>query len=586
MTNNIGNAGRNAQTQLEQLISGFNRLNEFGQASERQVDHLRTAFEAAVGEFTRHCDALSSMADKSFAALRERGDEFRTQLEGHEVEALAAMRTRADTMSRELEEARAILDRQEQETLVSLRARLCAIRDEGAAIARALRDDETGAGEAWQATIEAMTARIAEMDEKLNELHGANAQRMAQFSDQTDELGRSLASYGEQVASISQTAEDAGRSVDSTLARATDRLRDSQAWLTEIEGNLPGVTESSIRLFELIHASAEEGSRRLPGALSETENRLSALEERARAMREAAVAAAGAGEALSGSLNGTREDLGAIAQEVEALHDRLEQAASGHSGHLARIRGEITSLGDESAAIAERARAELSSALRELHEASRNAIIDIEGASAPAVRALAERLAGESAAAIDRAMRASAAETVGKLEAAASHAAGVSHEAAIQLRDQLLKVNELAGNLEMRVAQARERAEEQVDNDFSRRAALITEALNSCSIDIAKALSADVADTAWAAYLRGDRGIFTRRAVTLLDNAEGRAISQIYETDQEFRGHVSRFIHDFEAMLRQILSTRDGHSLGVTLLSSDMGKLYVALAQAIERLRS
>ena len=38
-------------------------------------------------------------------------------------------------------------------------------------------------------------------------------------------------------------------------------------------------------------------------------------------------------------------------------------------------------------------------------------------------------------------------------------------------------------------------------------------------------------------------------------------------------------------MLRQILSTRDGNALGVTLLSSDMGKLYVVLAQAIERLR-
>ena len=39
-------------------------------------------------------------------------------------------------------------------------------------------------------------------------------------------------------------------------------------------------------------------------------------------------------------------------------------------------------------------------------------------------------------------------------------------------------------------------------------------------------------------------------------------------------------------MLRGLLSTRDGNALGVTLLSSDMGKLYVAMAQAIERLRT
>ena len=48
---------------------------------------------------------------------------------------------------------------------------------------------------------------------------------------------------------------------------------------------------------------------------------------------------------------------------------------------------------------------------------------------------------------------------------------------------------------------------------------------------------------------------------------------------------VNRYIHDFEAMLRGILATRDGNAMAVTLLSSDMGKLYVALAQAIDRLR-
>ncbi len=150
----------------------------------------------------------------------------------------------------------------------------------------------------------------------------------------------------------------------------------------------------------------------------------------------------------------------------------------------------------------------------------------------------------------------------------------------------MARIDELAGNLERRVAKARERVEDQVDNDFSRRVALITESLNSNAIDIAKALSSEVTDTAWASYLRGDRGVFTRRAVRLLDTAEARSIAQVYDDDSEFREHVSRYIHDFEGMLRQLLSTRDGHALSVTLLSSDMGKLYVALAQAIERLRN
>ena len=36
---------------------------------------------------------------------------------------------------------------------------------------------------------------------------------------------------------------------------------------------------------------------------------------------------------------------------------------------------------------------------------------------------------------------------------------------------------------------------------------------------------------------------------------------------------------------RAVLAGQGGNALGITLLSSDMGKLYVALAQAIERLR-
>ena len=114
---------------------------------------------------------------------------------------------------------------------------------------------------------------------------------------------------------------------------------------------------------------------------------------------------------------------------------------------------------------------------------------------------------------------------------------------------------------------------------------LLIESLNSASIDITKAFAPDVSDSAWAAYLKGDRGVFTRRAVRLLDGGDAREIARLYDDDSRFREQVNRYIHDFEGMLRQVLAQRDGSPLGVTLLSSDMGKLYVALAQAIERLR-
>ena len=73
--------------------------------------------------------------------------------------------------------------------------------------------------------------------------------------------------------------------------------------------------------------------------------------------------------------------------------------------------------------------------------------------------------------------------------------------------------------------------------------------------------------------------------MSLLDNGDAKAITDLYQHDDSFKANVNRYIHDFEAMLRTMLSTRNGNAMSVTILGSDMGKLYVALAQAIERLR-
>jgi hypothetical protein len=162
----------------------------------------------------------------------------------------------------------------------------------------------------------------------------------------------------------------------------------------------------------------------------------------------------------------------------------------------------------------------------------------------------------------------------------------LSEEAALRVTTQLQSVSEMTANLEQRAASAREQFGGIDDEAFARRIALLTESLNSAAIDVAKILSNEVTDTAWAAYLKGDRGVFTRRAVRLLDSGEARVIASHYDDDHEFRDHVNRYIHDFEAMMRVLLSTRDGNAIGVTLLSSDVGKLYVALAQAIDRLRN
>ena len=655
VTNNIGTAGRAAHAQLDDLINGFKKLNEFGQASERQVLILRSLVDETISEFTRQTDQLGTIAQQRFAALNEGGDEIRAKLDAQEVEALAAIRSRAAALDVELAAVRSSLDQQEAESLTSLRARLASVRDESSALVRSLREGESGALDAWKnsiATLEvdlrSAIAQVGEIDRKamesarvrLAELSDEAAlvdQRLAErdqrFADELDqrrsdfdarhvefvaqltgqmsaldeaaanqrsaqnshlaalqvrhgEIGEQLEAFSEHIAVIAAQGGDVEGKLSASVAAIAERLSASSAAIAGTDSAVAVLTDNAVRLLELIQASVQHTNENLPAAIGTSEGRLSKIEERVRAVHALSDEAASRGETLMALTGRSREALSGTVEQITALQGQIAQSHEQHGASLADLQQQLESIRTESMALAEHAQGNLTQSIEQLSGAARDAVSGIEAMSAQSITTLAARIGEESGTAIDTALHARAAQIAGQLEAASAKAASASREAAMQLRDQLAKVDDLAGNLERRVAHARNRAEEQVDHDFARRVALITESLNSNAIDIARALDSDVTDTAWAAYLKGDRGIFTRRAVRLLDAPEAKAVAQLYEADRDFRDHVSRYIHDFEAMLRQLLSTRDGHALGVTLLSSDMGKLYVALAQAIERLRN
>ncbi|MEJ2457561.1 MAG: hypothetical protein P8Y58_05185, partial [Novosphingobium sp.] len=731
VTNNIANAGRTAHAQLEDMVQGFNRLNEFGSASERQVESLRGRVNETLAEFRRHSEQFQSIADERFNALATRGEEFRNQLDKHEIDALAAIRTRAAALAAEIEETRRQLDDHEAASLTSLRARLTALRDESDVVSRALRDAEERAEEQLKASLatvlaeqtataenitsiqaetvnalkaaleslraeqsatvesfagtqrtaidtlktalealqtehsaaaqnitgihrqtiddlkaalanlrdeqsaaadgitaaqhtaidslagrlatlvaeaermdQALTQRgeqlaieaeerqarqveherhaIARIEHMLGELDGTIAERLERHrqhatavSERAEAVTERLSGFETRLAQIATQSGDSEVRLTGSLQTLTDRLTAARTTLAATECDVEKLTNDSVRLLELIQASAKHSHTALPEALAVSEDRLTRLENGVTALLALLHQSAEGGEDLASGIEQSGANLEALMTKLASAQDSVTRQGQDHAAQLAQMLATLAEIDRATDTASAKARGELVSAIAALRTTLSEAVEAIETDSPARIATVARNLGDESAQAIEKAMRNKVSEVSGRLEQAVAHAAGVTREATIQLRDQLAIVDELAGNLESRVSHARQRAEEQVDNDFSRRVALITESLNSNAIDIAGALSTDVSDTAWAAYLRGDRGIFTRRAVSLLENAEIKAIQQLFERDSSFREHVSRYIHDFEAVLRQVLSTRDGNALGVTLLSSDMGKLYV-----------
>ncbi len=653
-SNQIGAAGEDASAQLEKLISGFERLNVFGQASERQVASLSERIDAALAQFETQASHMGDVTEQRFATLRETSDAFRSEMDSREVETLAAMRRRMDSLGEEIAAASAQLGEAEESALDTMRERLAGLADESQSVSAGLRAAETEAGESWSRQAAALRERLGEAIEeiqaldaqalesasaKLAELH-AEAERVdaamidrdAAFAERLttrdehvaasqdaaitamtdrlntldENLNQRRARQDAAAAAMREAAEASIAQIEALAARSEElaaraegaherleasgtavaaRLANAREDADNLAPAIEDLTEGSVRLLELIQAGSEHSREILPTSLEEAERRLVATHEAGEALQALLDSTGERSRSISDYVLAAREETDKVDANLTSLDQRLGAMRGNFTRELEALREALADLERDGDAAGERTATALRTAISELDTKARDALSLADTESEKRLDLITNRIGEKTAQAIDTAISDQSSRSIAALDEASAKAAETARQAAIQLRDQLSMVNELAGNLENRVALARERAEEQVDNDFARRVALITEALNSNSIDIAKALSTDVTDMAWASYLRGDRGIFTRRAVNLVGNTEARDVAELYDSDPDFQDHVSRYIHDFEAMLRTMLSTRDGNALGVTLLSSDMGKLYVVLAQAIERLR-
>ena len=655
VTNNIGNAGRTAHVQLEDLVAGFQRLNEFGLASERQVASTRDAVAAAVTEMATQAEHLGQIAQGRFAAITAEGEQHRHRLDQEEIAALASIRSRAAALGEELAAHRAAAQAAETAAADAIAARLASLRQEADRIDAEIAVAESSALASWteRAAVhasslhealaaldgdqrevieagadrfrrfagdaEALVARLREQMEGLDgelarrrvageeaardavaaiDLHLADLERsVAQHQERQFERSRDVAvqcaAIGERVNAFAETIVQAGahgeatrQKVEQALGALEQKLAASRDALSGTDRDVASLTDASVRLLEIIQAGSDHARTHIPEALGAAERSLKGMEDRIFMLRDTLGEANKSGQSLSGYMLQTRQDVGATMGELHRLQEEMGERTNEQHHRIASLREALVGVRGETEALAGEVRGTLEASIERLSAAARDAGNSLGSGAEGRIVEIADQLREAGSGAVARIIEEQAAELASGIEKAVARAAETGRETAVQLRDQLARVDELAGNLESRVARARERAEEQVDNDFARRVALISESLSSHAIDIVKVLSTEVTDTAWAAYLRGDRGIFTRRAVSLLDSTEAKAVLHHYERDSEFQSHVNQFIHDFEAMLRQLLSTRDGNALGVTLLSSDMGKLYVALAQAIERLRA
>ncbi|MEO0410242.1 MAG: hypothetical protein AAF221_00200 [Pseudomonadota bacterium] len=135
-----------------------------------------------------------------------------------------------------------------------------------------------------------------------------------------------------------------------------------------------------------------------------------------------------------------------------------------------------------------------------------------------------------------------------------------------------------------RVKALTKRINEDKGADLIKSSSLIIDALHSSSIDLSKSMGAGLSDEDWTRYLAGDKSLFTRRTAEMLSKSERDAIRKKLERDQDLKQASLHYLKDFELLMSRAMAGGEPTSLSIALISSDIGKLYVALSQAIRRM--
>ena len=521
-------------------------------------------FEAQIGlltERTREADAVVSDATQKLLSRVA------------EIEAATANTgTRISDAAAKSSETMDLLLQRAAESLEEIRS---GIDIQATAVAALLEQATAGLGRVGADAADALGKKLDSASGSLDNLTSRIAEQERASQRMVADIGMGVAALDERFA---QLASD-GESRASAIINALNRMRADLESLSQQSGAHEGSIDGLAERTSALRHSVEQLATEIGNAQEGTERVLSTAQAARPELEWAHQASIEAG---------TRLEAGAGAIEVQ--HDRLaallaavDTGVGGAEKRLAELAEAVRNADVEASRLSAETGPALVASLLQVKEAASHAAERAREAISAVIPESAGQLSDATRQALEQVVRESVAKQLGEVEAVAARALEAARSVSERLTQQMINIGQSAAALDAHLQETSETQRQHDSEQFAKRVSLLIDSMHSAAIDVGKILSDEVDDRAWAAYLKGDRGVFTRRASRLIGGTEAKAIAAHYETDREFHESVNRYVHDFEIMLRRISAERDGGLMAVTLMSSDVGKLYVALSQAIPR---
>ena len=590
--------------------SSSEKLRRHGEALDRAAEAARTDIAVLLDDLPRAEQTARAVAEQLRAAgteslgktaelgrqVEELGERTRTadQLIGEATDRLAARLAEIDTAgiaaSSRVGEAEGSFSRALDGLLDRTSATLEQIRSgidvQAAAVAALVGQASAGIGKAGADAAESLAANIDHASNSLEGLSARVAEQDRASQRMIAEIERGLALIDERFTELAANGDERANRFLGSLTRARAELDTLAAQAGTQDGAIASIAERTTALRDSIERLAAEVREGVGSAIGEAQGSADRLVETAAAARPDVGWLRDATTEASEKLSATSVEIVQQRERFMALLASVDGGVEDAQSKLADLASTLVQVEREAANLSAETGPALVASLVQVKEAAAHAADRARETIESVIPDTAGKLSKEAAEALERVIRESIEDRLRDVETVAAKAVESARAASDRLTSQMITLGQTASALEAHIEQTGKEQREKDSEVFAKRVALLIDSMHSAAIDVGKIMADEIDDKAWSSYLKGNRGVFTSRAVRLIGGSETRAIHAHYDSDAEFQRSVNRYIHDFEAMLRRVLAERDGGMIAVTLMSSDMGKLYAALAEATKKLRT
>jgi predicted nucleic acid-binding Zn-ribbon protein len=577
----LDRAAESARNDIGVLLTDLPRAEEMTRGLAEQIRTIGGQSAEKAAAFGRQVTELADRtrdADQQIAEATERLAARLSEIDAAGAAAASRVEGAEGAFSGALD---ALLERTSA-TLAEIRS---AIDVQSAAVTALVDQASAGIGKAGAEAAESLAANVDHASSALESLSGRVAEQDRASQQMIAEIDRGLAMIDERFGELAAHGDERANRFLESLTRARTELDTLAAQASSQDLAIGSIAERTQALRESIDRLTDEIRDSLGTAIGEAQGGADRLVEAAASVRPEIGWIRDAAVEADQRLSVTGEKIAEQQDRFDGLLARVDEGVGEAQSKLAELASMLAQVEREAADLSGETAPALVAALVQVKEAAAHAAERAREAIEAVIPESAGKLSEETRTALERVIRESIEDRLRDVETVAARAVDSARNASDRLTQQMVTIGQSAAALEQHIEDTKKEQREKDSEAFARRVALLIDSMHSAAIDVGKILSDEIDDKAWGAYLKGNRGVFTSRAVRLIDGGEPRSIRAHYESDLEFQRSVNRYVHDFESMLRRVLAERDGGMIAVTLMSSDMGKLYAALAEAIDKRR-